>query len=657
MITESRIVYFRHILGKDGRISAESFFRVKSNADEAAAARIEAAEWAGKIGTPLKIGGGGQNVYSEHADFLLDSIEINEMANEFIFELKLTGIPKAETWTLLPGSERIEENGSVIKKMQYSCFCKNTPSAPHEGEIVIDDDGKRLICNSSKITDEGGNHKKLSVIFKSITPLFVNYGNSGSSPAPDGDSPEVEQDGVFVTKIEDFFKDNIRFRKAVFYWTAEVYGEKCAELRFWDDANTPTWADSNFILEKMESTADGGFGYFVELTAREITDKLVSVCRQENSSNKNVTAVYHINKKESASFENLIGLPPSFVSGDYIVTQVSTKELNPLQQEIAVTASLRKETLQLGDVFNGKSEVGTDYKKASFLVAPENTASVRENLYRNAPAEWAGENYYVESFTEQENQQGTVFTVKAVEIYTRMLSLSQEETFAGFNYDGTPCRNVTYISEWQVLAEDAEKFFNLSGLNAEWCGTDAIITNIIPKQLSDLEYRIKMEAQLRSNSDLHKNYNSDNYENLHKRTDLNCELIDFRFSPKDCGYFLNCDGLYDIIPDWEKVIDCPVVTDGVLPVRCINASFKILRISESTYHKGSMNKNINEMLNWTQYRIFNGKVGGCSGSYLKSDLHAKEIFDNHGSRWTKITKVYDLAPVGKEWNPYFFRQF
>lgn len=644
MITELRTVCFRHILGKDGKISAESFFRLKSDAEDVNTARTEINAWVEKIGEPLKIGGGGQNVFTEHTDFIIDSIEINETANEFVFEVRLTGIPKAEHWTLLPGSESIEENGSIIKKMQYSCFSSQTPSVPHMGEVITDDNGSKFICTSSIITDEGGNHKKLSVIFKNIAASDAANNN------------ESNENGVFLSKIEDFFKDNIRFRKACFYWTSEIYGIKCAELKFWDNQNPPWWADGNFILEKMTSTADGTSGYFVELTAREIVDKLVSVYPQEDMSGKYIIAIYHINKKESRSFDNLIGMPPSFADGDYIVTKVSGRELNPLQLEITVTAAAKKDELQIGEIFTGRTEYGTDFKKISFLVSTENVQTFREKLYRNAPAQWAGDNYYIESYTEQDNQQGTCFNIKAVEIYTRMLNLVKEECFAGFNYDGTSCKNVTYHSEWQVSADEADNFSDLTGTTAEWCDPNAIITEVRPEKLSDIEYRIKIKAQLRSNSGLHKIYDNENYENLQNRTDLNCELIDFRFSAKDCGYFLNCDGLYDRIPEWNRTIDCPVITEDVLPIRCINSNVKILRISESTYHRGSMNKNISDMQNWSQTRIFNGKIGGCYGSYLKSDLYAKEIFDSHGNRWTKITGVYDLAPTGKEWNPYFFRQ-
>ena len=69
-----------------------------------------------------------------------------------------------------------------------------------------------------------------------------------------------------------------------------------------------------------------------------------------------------------------------------------------------------------------------------------------------------------------------------------------------------------------------------------------------------------------------------------------------------------------------------------------------------------MNRAIPEMTEWISTRVFNGKVGKYQGSYLKSDLQSKEIYDNHGNIWTKITRVYDLAPDGAEWNQYYFQR-
>ena len=645
MISETRSIYFRHILNSDGTITAESFFKIKSDAETADEARSDAAQWAGVIGEPLRIGGGGYNLYAEHPDFVLDAVDIKQLDHEFIFDVRLTGRPRFSSWQLLPGGQRIEENNTVTETKEYSYCGSELPSYPHEGEIIVADDGKRMVCSSSKITDEGANHKKLTVVFKSFNEEII----------PD-EPHEPESPSIHIDKFHDTFKDNVRRRKAVFYWTAEVYNSKMAELRFHDETYIPDWAQDGYVLEKMECTPDDTYGYFVELTARKIVTELVALETEERENGNSVTAVYTVKNSDKEKFSNLIGTVPAFASDKFIITGLKHKVISPALTEITVYALERAGEIQLGDIVSESGEYGTGIKKSVFFAAADEVASYRENLQIGSVASWAGDKYYLESFTEKENAYGSTFELKASEIYTRMLSMSQEEKFTGFANDGTPCREVIYTSVWQVRPEDLSEFFGITGTNAGWCSEDAIITEVKPKQQSPLEYRVTIKAESRSNPELHKLYNCENYTSLSNRVDLDCELADFRFSPKDCGYYINSEGLYELIPGWLPASECPIVTDDVLHPRYINAIVKILRISESIYIKGSMNRAIDDMIEWNAVRVFNGRVGNYSGSYLKNDLKAKEIYDSHGVQWTKITRIYDMAPDGAAWSPYYFRK-
>ena len=641
MIREIRFVYFRHALSDDGRIFADSMFRIKSDAENAQNARKDAVEWAGNAGENLKVSGGGQNKWEMHPDFIVDAINIKELDNESVFEVEMHGIPKTEGWMLLPGSVRTEENGVILRKMEYSFCGTEIPSGPHAGEITVDSDGIRMVCTSSRIIDSGGLCKKLEVSFKSIR----NF------------TGENEENTFMLLKKENFFKDNVLFCKGCFYWTPEVYSNKCAELKFWDLNYPPLWAGENFVLEKMESDSDGCSGYYVELIARKIENKLVKTEFIENSENKNASAVYCINKNDADSFDGLIGTVPVFAGDDYIITQVCRREINPVQFEITVYASECGSQTQIGEMLNSQTDNGQNFREAVFFVPFSEVEDFRSGAFVGASAEWAGDNFYVDSCIEKENKSGIVFEIKAAEIYTRMLSLTRTEKFSGYNIDGTPVRKVVYNSVWQVHADDLGNFIDHSGLNAEWSNDDAVITEIIPVKKSDIEYQVKMEAQRRTNPELHTYYNCENYESLSSREDLDCELIDFRFSPKDCGYYMHGDGLFDYIPGWIPASECPLVTVEPLPRRFINAIVKILRISETTYRKGGMHKVIDDIIKWCDTRVYNGRVGNYNGSFLKNDIYSKEIYDNHGVQWTRITKVYDLAPVDTQWNVYYFRQF
>lgn len=655
MISETRSIYFRHILNSDGTILAESFFRIKSDAETVEEARADAAAWAGVIGEPLFVGGGGQNVRSEHPDFLLDAVDIKELDHEFIFDVRLTGRPRYAAWQLLPGSVRIEENGFIIEKKEYAYCGTDTPSYPHAGEITVTEDGTRMKCTISKVTDEGADHKKLAVTFSTFEDE-VSTEDSENPENPDGTITEEPQKEYPTDKYHDHFKDSTHWRKASLYWTKDVYNTKIAELRFNDESYTPDWASDGYVLEKMDCTPDDDFGYFVEFTARKIATELVSVLTDEKDGTRTVTAVYRVKKSDEEKFSNLVGTVPVFASDQFIITRVVQKILTPVLLEITVVASERTGGVQLGDASVNRTEEGTDLKKADFFLTPEEADTFRESLQIGGHAEWAGENYFLEAVVEKETADGIKFELTASEIFTRMLSMSQTEKFTGFSADGTPCREVIYTSIWQVTPDDLNSFFNTTGTNAAWADDDAVITEISPKQKSPLEYRVTVKAERRTNPELHKTYNNENYESLSNRVDLDCELVDFRFSPKDCGYFINSDGLYNLIPGWLPGSECPIVSDAALHPRYINAIVKILRISETTYKKGSMHRTIEDMISWNNTRVYNGRIGNYSGSYLKCDLNAKEIYDSHGVQWTKITKIYDMAPNGTSWNPYHFRQ-
>ena len=641
MITETRFVYFRHILENNGTINAESFFKIRSNAKNAQDAANEAAQWAGEIGSPLKIGGGGQNVFQLHPDFLISKVEIRTNTNEFVFDIMLYGTAANKTWQLLPESEYTENDGIITKKLKYIFCGENHPDFPHEGEIINDpESGKQLVCIASSIVENGKNRKKLSLTFRSFADL--------------PDEPDVSTN--FIEKIYYTQNENTMRCIAEAYWSKETYSSAIAALHFFDESHPALWAGSNFVLEKMESVPDGNYGFKIKLTALKIETRLICTNCIDNENGKSIEAVYEVRKSESNSFDDLTGTVPFFAGSDFIITAVSKKDLNNALMQITVKACERKNMTRIGEIKSFVNRNGTSGRKAEFFITAEEAENFRSSLQIAAPAEWAGDDYYLQSFTEKEKADGFFFELEAAEIKTRMLTMSQNEKFSGFDLKGTPRREVIYKSVWQVAADDFKNFTDISGQNASWSNDDAVITKVTPEKISEAEYEITIEAQRRSNPGLYTLYSFGDYENLSSKVELDCKLIDFRLSPKDCGYFLNSDGMHEVLAGWQPGSECPFVAKNVLHPRFINLILKILRISETTYCKGNMNRAIPEMTEWISTRVFNGKVGKYQGSYLKSDLQSKEIYDNHGNIWTKITRVYDLAPDGAEWNQYYFQR-
>lgn len=644
MITESRIIYFRHIFNSDGTISGESFFRIKSDAATVKTARDEAYEWAGDIGGPLKIGGGGQNVFEFHNEFILEAVELEELEHEFLFELKLKGSPKQESWRLLPGSEKSEEDGYLTCKMQYSARTPDDLSIPHTGELISAPDGTPMNCVSSKVVDEGNNRKKLYVTLKSI-----NRQNH------DDNSSDMADKNIHLLKKEDFSIDNTPYKRLTLYWTKDEYDTEITKVKCWDFGSASNWFPADYAIEKIETVPDGNWGYYAEITARKIITTLHDINKKESADDTSISAVYFVHQRDLNDFTDLIGTLPVFADADHIITSTESSLLNPLQNKITVKAEKLKSFLRLGETASSKDIYGITVKKANFFVKSDDAAAFRDEIINGTPAPWAGDNFYIQSCSEKENQFGTVFEIEAKEIYTRILRTKEQEKFSGFTNSGTPVREIINETIWQTHANDIGNFKEMSGRAADWCDGDNIITEVNPEKISPAEYQIKILAQHRSNPELHTIYNSENFDHLASRTDLDCRLVDFRLSPKDCGYFMHGDGIFDAIPGWRAEEHCPLDLKSRPSVRLINSIHKILRISETVYRKGSLKRNMDDMIEWSQQRIFNGQVGHYRGSYLKYDLRAKEIYDSHGVQWTKITRIYDLAPHGTTWNTHFYR--
>ena len=96
---------------------------------------------------------------------------------------------------------------------------------------------------------------------------------------------------------------------------------------------------------------------------------------------------------------------------------------------------------------------------------------------------------------------------------------------------------------------------------------------------------------------------------------------------------------------------CPLSTVGALPLNFINQRLKVLEITEVSYLKGTSGENMTEAVTWfTGSRVENLTIAGITGNFLRSDLDVDDLTDSNDREWTRITKVYRLAPANYTWN-------
>jgi hypothetical protein len=47
-------------------------------------------------------------------------------------------------------------------------------------------------------------------------------------------------------------------------------------------------------------------------------------------------------------------------------------------------------------------------------------------------------------------------------------------------------------------------------------------------------------------------------------------------------------------------------------------------------------------------------LAGSSGNFLRYDIDVDDITDSRDRRWTRITQIYRLPPMGYRWNSYYW---
>ena len=269
-----------------------------------------------------------------------------------------------------------------------------------------------------------------------------------------------------------------------------------------------------------------------------------------------------------------------------------------------------------------------------------------------SPAEWAGENFYLDSRTVSAGGRiGFEITLVAREIFTHLLEAVRREEFHSFSRLGSVRREIVWNALYQVHADDIASFRLLTGGSPDgWAEENCIITRVTPKRRSDIEYEVEVEACHRNNPGLFEHYNASDRSNLSGREDVSVDVAEFHVNAEMAGYHMAADGSYQEIPDWEAGESCPFAASSPLDRNMIESTLRTLLITLSTYRAGGADNALSDLAGWIEGRVYSGSVCGRSGSYLKVRQTCSETRDDSGKLYTRINRTYQLAPGNFRWN-------
>ena len=269
----------------------------------------------------------------------------------------------------------------------------------------------------------------------------------------------------------------------------------------------------------------------------------------------------------------------------------------------------------------------------------------------NSVAEWAGNSYRITECKITPDS-ANIFKVSltARDINVRLIGVTRSERFIGFTARKKVRRRVEWESRWRVHKNSLRRFENITGASARsWTGCNSVVVTSKSSRLSDYEFEYILTAVPRRNSMYE--VSSDDRSDLSGRIDISGELAEMILSPEQCGWRRGASGELTEIPSWNPLRECPLATQGPLPVNLVEAPLKTLLASETRYFRFKTFTLLSHIDNWMiSGRVWFGTVGGVSAWWLKEDIVNEIITDDSGETWRKVTCIYRQPPAGYSWN-------
>ncbi|QSH40788.1 hypothetical protein P0136_11440 [Lentisphaerota bacterium ZTH] len=349
-----------------------------------------------------------------------------------------------------------------------------------------------------------------------------------------------------------------------------------------------------------------------------------------------------------------IGDVISWAGENYLCSALKLQEAAGGEWQVAITAK-DMSILQTGNPGFTRNHFGESVATGKWRVSLTQHQDFLDNNNINSPAPWAGEGYFVSNISSSpDGKLGYYVSLEAKHVNFKLLDVKRSESFKGYASAGTANLDICWTGRWRIHRDNLSDYENIAGSSAEeWAAPGAIITKIDPIRITDVMYEVVLEARVpeASSGFAAMNYNGDDRSNLQSRTDVHVENIAYQLTHRECGWREAPRGYFIKLEDWNMQLDCPFITSGQLPVSMVEKYPKCTKVTESKYLKGSSVRHVQMTLDWNNSgKVFNAKVGGVYGKWLKGRIDTAEVFDNLGERWTKVSRSYLYAPENLEWN-------
>lgn len=416
------------------------------------------------------------------------------------------------------------------------------------------------------------------------------------------------------------------------------------------------WAESGYVVRSLQTTVRSRFELELHIEAERVWDGPVGALEISSASDGTVTESqsYRYTAEEGSVFaaSYTVGSAAPWNANRRIT---AVRSVSGEGGRMRVTLSAQDFSLRpLAPVSRALDADNFILSRITYLVPLEGLDAFLAGRGVGSPAEWAGEDAYGTAVSiSPHGVSAYAVKLEARSFRTGMIDSSRSEHFAGYDDDGFMQREINFTSRWQVKKEDLPNFLGLTGSSASWTEEASLVVDVEPKRLSDFAYEVLVKAESVRNPNLFRRYSGDNRSNLGGRSDYAAALVDFWLSAEHCGYRRGQDGAWEEIPDWEAATDSPFLAER-LAENFANSLFKTVEVTETTHIIGGLKRNLNALVSWGRSRVFDGRVGTCSGSFLKTGMSSGEIYDNSGNRWTRVVYRYQLSPPELPWNPVYW---
>lgn len=342
---------------------------------------------------------------------------------------------------------------------------------------------------------------------------------------------------------------------------------------------------------------------------------------------------------------------------NYIIGLVTANSLSRHIYEVNITG-IPAAGNALQELLNQKITISPDgeqLKTAQFRFSGENPEVFFPDI--GEPLTWGGENYFCRRIDAGRRGGEWIVTLQAQQCGIKLLEKRCDEQFLGYNPDGSVRSSRLYTGIWRVHQNKITEFtaWVRGEARTGWAESLAHIVTQKYRLISPYEFEYTLEAKAGYWPVNRKFSTLDDRSNLAGRHDFAVRAGEFRPTASQCGYFFDGENFVVLSP-WDPDLQCPFITAEPLAAHLIENPLKTMLIVETIFWKNSVATHLNEIASWWRSRVFEGKVGDLSGSFLREEQQAEDVLDNEGEVYTRVIRHYRVAPDNLSWNSVFWEE-